>query len=85
MPHSLFDNKSNNNFHMKILLTNLISCVFILAFSACGPMWSETQKEGFNLVKNEGGATLGYHPESGGHFDPQSPAQKIHHWSVLTG
>ncbi|WP_163326254.1 glycoside hydrolase family 3 protein [Draconibacterium mangrovi] len=40
---------------------------FILSFllSSCGSKWSVEQKEGFNLVYNEGGQTLGYAPSSG--------------------
>ena len=33
--------------------------------TACGPKWEESPMEGYTLVKNEGGATLGYSPESG--------------------
>ncbi|MBC2839403.1 glycoside hydrolase family 3 N-terminal domain-containing protein [Robiginitalea sp. SC105] len=36
-----------------------------LLLSGCGPKWKETPKEGYNLVENEGGQTLGYSPESG--------------------
>ena len=36
-----------------------------ILLSGCGPKWEETQKDGFNLVTNEGGQTLGYSPESG--------------------
>jgi beta-glucosidase len=31
----------------------------------CQPKWTETTKDGYNLVENEGGARLGYSPESG--------------------
>ena len=41
------------------LLTILIS------LTSCGPKWTETPKDGFNLVNNEGGQTLGYSPQSG--------------------
>ncbi|MDW3651914.1 MAG: glycoside hydrolase family 3 N-terminal domain-containing protein [Bacteroidia bacterium] len=37
----------------------------LMALSSCGPKWTETEKEGFHLVKNEGGPTLGYKPTSG--------------------
>lgn len=33
--------------------------------SSCGPKWSETEKEGYRLVQNQGGQDLGYSPESG--------------------
>jgi len=38
--------------------------LFVLA-TACGPKWTETEKEGFRLVAQDGGPTLGYSPESG--------------------
>lgn len=34
-------------------------------FVGCSPKFTEETKEGFNLVKNENGATLGYSPSSG--------------------
>lgn len=49
----------------KAFLPILSLCTLFLTFSACGPKWSEMQKEGFNIIQNEAGATLGYHPESG--------------------
>lgn len=33
--------------------------------TGCGPKWKESPKEGYNLVENEGGQTLGYSPASG--------------------
>ena len=36
-----------------------------LAIQSCGPKWSETEEEGYNLIINHGGATLGYAPKSG--------------------
>ena len=33
--------------------------------AGCGPKWKESPKEGYNLVENEGGQTLGYSPTSG--------------------
>lgn len=40
--------------------------IALLAFIGCTPKWEEVEtKNGFNLVKNESGATLGYSPESG--------------------
>lgn len=44
------------------LATGLLLAILL---SGCGPKWEETQKDGFNLVTNEGGQTLGYSPESG--------------------
>ncbi|MBN8575591.1 MAG: glycoside hydrolase family 3 C-terminal domain-containing protein [Cytophagales bacterium] len=32
---------------------------------ACGPRWTETEQQGFKLVTNPGGKTLGYAPQSG--------------------
>ena len=34
-------------------------------FVGCSPKFTEETKEGFNLVKNENGATLGYSQDSG--------------------
>ncbi|MDX2247408.1 MAG: glycoside hydrolase family 3 N-terminal domain-containing protein [Bacteroidia bacterium] len=54
---------------MKVLPPAIISaitlCTLILGLSSCQPKWSETEKEGFHIVKNEGGPTLGYNPASG--------------------
>jgi beta-glucosidase len=37
-----------------------------LLLTACGPRWTESpQEDGFTLVRNEGGPTLGYSPTSG--------------------
>ena len=44
-------------------LTNLAFLTLFL--SGCGPRWSETPAEGYNLVINTGGDTLGYSPTSG--------------------
>lgn len=38
--------------------------VLLLSYS-CGPKWSEKEGEGFTMIVNHGGATLGYSPESG--------------------
>jgi beta-glucosidase len=38
--------------------------LFVLA-TACGPKWTETKKDGFGLVAQDGGPTLGYSPASG--------------------
>jgi beta-glucosidase len=48
-----------------LLLPTLTLCSLILLLTSCQPKWNETEKDGFNLVSNKGGATLGYHPESG--------------------
>ncbi|MEZ4830370.1 MAG: glycoside hydrolase family 3 N-terminal domain-containing protein [Bacteroidia bacterium] len=50
---------------MKAILSTLTLCALILAFSSCQPKWNETAKEGFNVVTNPGGSTLGYAPSSG--------------------
>lgn len=39
----------------------MLTCLLL----GCGPQWSETTQDGYNLVTNTGGATLGYSPESG--------------------
>ena len=39
--------------------------VFGLAITGCGPKWTETSNEEFNLVINSGGQNLGYSPQSG--------------------
>lgn len=36
----------------------------LLLVTGCGPKWTETEGEGFNIIHNEGGQTLGYDPES---------------------
>jgi len=46
------------------LLPLVGSMVFFLA-SACGPKWTETMGENFNLVVNQGGPELGYSTASG--------------------
>ncbi len=55
---------------MKPKINNLLLtaiCLIILFFSlaACGPKWTETEKNGIRIVTNEGGQTLGYSPQSG--------------------
>ena len=50
---------------MKNLLYPMVLTGLLMSFTACGPKWSEVEKEGFNLVVNKGGQTLGYSPESG--------------------
>ena len=51
----------------KMTTDRIIHLVILLPllFTACGPKFTETPKEGFNIVENQGGATLGYSPESG--------------------
>jgi beta-glucosidase len=48
---------------MKLRITVLI--VGILSLTGCGEKYTMESKEGVTLVKNEGGATLGYSPSSG--------------------
>ena len=42
----------------------LLFCTVIL-LNSCGPKWTESPNEGFNLLRNNGGQTLGYSPQSG--------------------
>ena len=42
----------------------LVLSPLLLLFS-CGPKWNEIPRDGFNLIVNDGGQTLGYSPESG--------------------
>ncbi|WP_010519875.1 glycoside hydrolase family 3 protein [Croceivirga radicis] len=44
----------------KTLLLSLPFAIF-----ACGPKWTEEAQDGYQLVKNKDGATLGYHKNSG--------------------
>ena len=37
----------------------------LLTASGCGTSWSETEMDGYRLVTQENGATLGYSPTSG--------------------
>lgn len=39
--------------------------LLILTTTACGPKWTEAEGDGFTIVTNSGGQTLGYAPESG--------------------
>jgi len=48
---------------MKFRITLLISSILLL--TGCGEKYTVETKEGVTLVKNEGGATLGYSPTSG--------------------
>ena len=43
---------------MKLRLALTAACALLLA--ACGPKWQETEADGFKLVTQKGGATLGY-------------------------
>ncbi len=46
--------------------TTWIAAIFAVIFlSGCGPKWTEEDMGEFSLVKNNGGQTLGYSPESG--------------------
>ena len=36
------------------------AAVLVLFAAACGPKWHETDADGFKLVTQKGGATLGY-------------------------
>ncbi|QIA06568.1 glycoside hydrolase family 3 protein [Draconibacterium halophilum] len=49
----------------KTTFTKILIFVVPFLLFGCGAKWSEEQKEGFNLVYNEGGLTLGYSPSSG--------------------
>ena len=49
----------------KTTIKNFSLFVLSVLLFSCGAKWSEEQKEGFNLVYNEGGQTLGYSPSSG--------------------
>ncbi len=45
---------------------NLVTgCLALGLLTGCGPKWKETPKDGYILVENEGGQTLGYSPASG--------------------
>jgi beta-glucosidase len=37
----------------------------LATLTSCGPKWKEEKANGYNLVRNEGGSTLGYSPSSG--------------------
>ena len=40
--------------------TVITAAVLVLAATACGPKWHETEADGYKLVTQKGGATLGY-------------------------
>lgn len=48
----------------KLTLYFALSGLLLLSYS-CGPKWSKKEGEGFTMIVNHGGATLGYSPESG--------------------
>ena len=50
---------------MKKLKIVSVAFLFAVLFIGCGPKWTEEEMGNFNLVHNEGGATLGYSPSSG--------------------
>ena len=53
---------------MKISISIRASLYLVMTASllgACGPKWTETPGEDFNVILNEGGQTLGYSPSSG--------------------
>ena len=50
---------------MKLYKSVLTSCCLAIVLSSCGPKWTESPKDGFNIVTNDGGATLGYTASSG--------------------
>lgn len=50
---------------MKSWLKVLFLTTLILSLTNCGQKWTETAKEDFTIIKNQGGQTLGYSPESG--------------------
>ncbi len=50
---------------MKNVKKHLLVTVLPFLVVACGPKWKEAEKEGYKLVENTDGATLGYAPESG--------------------
>ncbi len=49
----------------KAIRLMIFSASFVLLLASCGPKWTEKEREGFNLITNEGGQSLGYSPESG--------------------
>jgi len=40
--------------------THIIAAAALLALASCGPRWEESQAEGYKLITQKGGATLGY-------------------------
>ena len=50
---------------MKQFSNVLLIAILLILFSGCGPKWSEKEGEGFKMIVNPSGATLGYSSESG--------------------
>ena len=51
---------------IKLLTARFINLVILsLLLFACGPKWTETEKDGVKIVANKGGQTLGYFSASG--------------------
>lgn len=51
---------------MKSKIKSILFSLFVLILvNGCGSKWSEEIRNGYNLVHNNGGQTLGYSPESG--------------------
>ncbi|MCB0372178.1 MAG: glycoside hydrolase family 3 C-terminal domain-containing protein [Muricauda sp.] len=46
-------------------MKHLLALIGPILLISCGPQWSETEKEGYHLVDNTDGATLGYSTTSG--------------------
>ena len=63
--------QGSGNFLIKLVSKNMNTKILLfliltgLCFQGCGPKWSESPNDGFNLASNEGGPTLGYSPTSG--------------------
>ena len=62
-------NMNIKNLKMKNILNTsmrVMLAVALFLLAACGPKWTETPTEnGYNLISQSGGPTLGYAPESG--------------------
>ena len=50
---------------MRKNMKHLLALIGPILLISCGPQWSETEKEGYHLVANTDGATLGYSTTSG--------------------
>ena len=65
----IFERQPHNDIPMKKSGVCLLKAVALAAaavvLSSCGPKWQETGKDGFNLVIQKKGSTLGYSPSSG--------------------
>lgn len=53
------------NTHLKEYPLFLLGLLIVAWSTSCGPKWEETPKDGYHLIENEGGQSLGYAPESG--------------------